>query len=55
MNVGLFGHQLKADLALGQLDLAVGADSEGRSRLEKVFQEATESGHLSIARKADIQ
>ncbi len=51
-NAGLYGYQLEADLALGQLDLAAGAVNEGQDRLERVFREASESGYISIARKA---
>ena len=49
---GFVGHQLEADLALGETEMTAGATDAGRARLVALEKDATAKGFLLIARKA---
>jgi hypothetical protein len=49
---GYLGHELEANLALGEIEIASGQTAQGRSRLQTVKQQARAKGLLLIANQA---
>ena len=51
--IGLVPYELQARLALGQLQLAIGANEQARSALQSLIRDAKQLRYMLIARSAE--